>query len=174
MQEFRFIRRYCGGDAAGCVPWRVSLARARRYMRRRRRSDLVLARRPTTAALAVVLALVLAGAAGVGCIGRESPSLKSNDPTRKIPAIKQAVEQHDDSAVPELIKALSSEDPAIRFYAIQGLERMTGQTLGYRFYDSDHERAQAVRRWKRWYDGGATTEPSPAPPPTSSEASREQ
>src|SRR5437762_634143 len=85
-----------------------------------------------------------------GCFGREAPSLKSNDPSLKIPAIKLAVERHDLAATAYLVKSLDSDDPAIRFYSIQGLQRLTGQTLGYRYYDDELDRREALSRWKTW------------------------
>jgi hypothetical protein len=85
-----------------------------------------------------------------GCFGREPPSLKSHDPALKIPAIKQAVDQHDLAACAVLVKDLDSDDPAIRFYAVEGLRKLTGETFDYRYYDDEIARKPAIARWKEW------------------------
>src|SRR5207253_704347 len=85
-----------------------------------------------------------------GCFGREKPFLKSKDPALKIPAIKQAVSERDFNACSELVKDLDSDDPAVRFYAIQGLQKLTGQTFDYRYYDDEVARKPAIARWKQW------------------------
>ena len=72
------------------------------------------------------------------------------DPDMKIPAIKTAVDCHDLSAAKQLVADLQSEDPAIRFYAISGLRRLTGQDFGYRYYDDEATRQPAVVRWQKW------------------------
>jgi hypothetical protein len=36
------------------------------------------------------------------------------------------------------------------------LQKITGQTMGYRYYDPPQERAEAVQRWRQWLkDRGA-------------------
>lgn len=97
-----------------------------------------------THATAVVLLLL------GGCFGREKPSLRSKDPSLKIPAIKMAVSAHDLDACAELIKDLDSDDPAVRFYAIEGLQRLTGESFGYRYYDDEIARKPAIAKWKQW------------------------
>lgn len=74
-------------------------------------------------------------------------------PDDKIPAIKQAARQRDKSAIPQLVKDLDNDDPAIRFYAIDALHTLTGQTYGYRYFDDDEVRKPAVERWKRHLAG---------------------
>ena len=87
----------------------------------------------------------------VGCSARTGPKgFASDDSAEKIPAIKRAGEQRDTRAVPLIIKELANDDPAVRFYAIEALERITGQTLGYHYYDSEESRAAAVGRWEKW------------------------
>lgn len=72
------------------------------------------------------------------------------DPSVKIPAIKQAVRHHDLDAVTQLVKDLENDDPAVRFYAIEALHRLTSQRFGYDYYASEPERAPAVQRWQEW------------------------
>jgi hypothetical protein len=93
-------------------------------------------------------------AAGVGASGCTAPSgprtVGDPDPGVKIPAIKTAVDRHDLSAARQLVADLQNDDPAVRFYAISGLYRLTGQNFGYVYYDDEATRLPAVRRWQKW------------------------
>jgi len=77
-------------------------------------------------------------------------SVKSDDPTLAIPAIKQDVQKHDTNDIPRMVKDLNDDDPAIRFYAIEGLFRLTGDTFGYYYYNDENQRRPALNRWKLW------------------------
>lgn len=88
-----------------------------------------------------------------GCAQPKGRGLADDDASFKIPAIKDAVEQQDDDAIPELVAALNDDDPAVRFYAIEGLRRLTGQTFDYHFYDDDPDRQAAIERWQAWLAG---------------------
>jgi len=85
-----------------------------------------------------------------GCFSPDKPSISSDDPSLKIPAIRESAKSHDTQAVRQLVKDLDSDDPAVRFYAIEGLKEITGNTLGYRYYDDEIERKPALDRWKKW------------------------
>lgn len=85
-----------------------------------------------------------------GCFAHDSPSLTSPDPSLKIPAIKLAVQDHDVQAEAQLVKDLDSDDSAVRFYAIDGLRKLTAQDFGYRYYDDAIHRLPAIRRWQAW------------------------
>jgi hypothetical protein len=85
-----------------------------------------------------------------GCDGHGPRTVENPDLEAKVPAIEYAARTHDRSAIPELVKDLESDDPAVRFYAIQGLCSMSGETFGYRYYDSDDDRRPAVVKWKQW------------------------
>jgi len=87
---------------------------------------------------------------GCGGAGPHAKSLTDSDPASKIPAIKQKVRQKDLESVGQLVKDLESDDPAVRFYAIEGLRRLTGETYEYRYYESEDQRKLAVEKWKRW------------------------
>src|SRR4051812_15238590 len=76
------------------------------------------------AVVAVACALglgVLAGSGLTGCGPPPEKKLNNPDPSGKIPAMKQAARTHDRRAVPSLVKDLESDDPAVRFYAIEAL-----------------------------------------------------
>ena len=78
--------------------------------------------------------------------------MNSPDPGERIHAIVTAGEQGRQEAVPLLVDRLEDEDTAVRFFAIQSLEKITGQTKGYRYYDPPGLRARAVRRWRSWVE----------------------
>jgi HEAT repeat protein len=103
-----------------------------------------------TASAVLWAGLIAAVLISPGCFSPEPPSLTSNDPDRLIPAMKQAADTGDRSAIPYLVKQLDSDDPAVRLYAIDSLKRLTGETRGYRYYDDTVERRPAVARWQQW------------------------
>jgi len=74
-------------------------------------------------------------------------SFDAPDPASKIYAIENAVRAGDRSATAYIVEQLESDDPAVRLVAISALQRLTGETHGYRSYASDDERRDAVARW---------------------------
>src|SRR2546421_5345086 len=76
-----------------------------------------------------------------------SRTVTSRELSVKIPAIKRAVQEKDMTATVQLVRDLDSDDPAERLYAIQGLQRLTGQDFGYRYYDDKESRRPAVSKW---------------------------
>ena len=110
------------------------------------------------AVCAVVLTATLAG-----CTAPRGPLVVTDpDPSVKIPAIKKAVRKRDRAAVRQLVAELDSDDPAVRFYAISGLERMTGERFGYDYYSDETGRTPAVTRWREWLDGTPVQEANSA------------
>src|SRR5262249_9004506 len=107
-----------------------------------------------------------------GCFSRDPINIKSDDPGAKIPAIKQAGEAKDREAVAELVKGLDSDDPAVRFYAMEALGRITGQKFGYEYYFDEDQRKPSLQRWQRWLTeqngGSGATAATTAPTTTSS------
>jgi HEAT repeat protein len=95
-----------------------------------------------------IIALALVSISG--CFSPDPKSLQSNSAPSAVPAIKDAATQGDRSAYPRLVEDLDDPDPAIRFAAIQALERMTGETFGYRYYDDESTRRPAVQQWQQW------------------------
>ena len=86
-----------------------------------------------------------------GCTAPRGPLVVTDpDPSVKIPAMKKAARTRDRAAVRQLVAELDSDDPAVRFYAIHGLERMTGERLGYDYYADEARRQPAVLRWREW------------------------
>jgi hypothetical protein len=93
----------------------------------------------------VGLALALAA----GC-GHGPRAVTDEDPADKIPAIEQAVGQHNHRVLPQLVKDLQNDDPAVRMYAIEGLRRLTNLDFGYRYYEDAEQRQAALQRWQKW------------------------
>ncbi len=88
--------------------------------------------------------------------------MNSPDPGQRIHAIVEAGEQGRQEAVPLLVDRLEDEDIAVRFFAIQSLEKITGETKGYRYYDPPGLQARAVRRWRSWVEARAVVATSQA------------
>ncbi|HAU38559.1 MAG TPA: hypothetical protein DCX07_12690 [Phycisphaerales bacterium] len=118
--------------------------------------------RPLMLAMPAVFAACLTG----GC---EMPNrslasrLQAEDPAVRIQAIHEAGATRNEKALPYLVDRLTDSEQDVRFYAILALERMTGQTLGYRYFAPAEERAEAAKRWRKWVQdrrGGATTRPA--------------
>jgi hypothetical protein len=74
--------------------------------------------------------------------------LVSGTPAEQARAAVRLAGRQDVESVPDLIRLLDDQDPAVRMYAIMALQDLTGQTYGYKFYASEQERAAAVQRWR--------------------------
>ena len=97
-------------------------------------------------ALPMLLA-ALVTTSGCGPSATEGGFESANSAARMY-AIEESVRAGDRSAVHDLIESLDSDDPAVRFLAISSLERLTGETYGYRHYDSVIDRRDAINRQK--------------------------
>jgi len=71
----------------------------------------------------------------------------SGNPAARLYAIEDAVRRGDQAAVPQIVTSLDSDDPAERMLAIEALQRLTGETLGYRYDAARPDREAAVHRW---------------------------
>jgi len=94
--------------------------------------------------------MFLAATLGGGCFSPDPKSIGSDSASSAIPAIKTAADQDDRKDIPRLVQDLDDSDSAIRFAAISALKRMTGQDLGFRYYDDEWDRRSAVQRWQQW------------------------
>jgi len=113
--------------------------------------------------IARLSALFCAPAVVAACSGPRA-SFNSPDPLERTLALAQTARATSltDREIQELIASLDSVDPAERMLAIRTLERETGQTLGYRHYDPERIREEAVRRWVDWWStrGGSVADSS--------------
>lgn len=76
----------------------------------------------------------------------------SNDPQERTLAVAKAAREDDRRSVPQLIQVLQSTDPAERMLAIDTLEQMTGQTLGFEYWAPASARRKAIDRWQAWWE----------------------
>lgn len=117
--------------------------------------DVALPRVRSVSSAAALTLLAAAAVAPFGCTaGKPKPDFDSPDPYARALAIEEAAIRRDRAAIPDLIEALESDDPAVRFAAIGALERITGQTHGYRSYDPEWERQAAIERWVAAFGSG--------------------
>ena len=78
----------------------------------------------------------------------------SDDPASKLYAIRRAGAQRDAQSIEPLVVELGSDDPAVRMLAIDALERITGERLGYNPYAPQRERRQMAQRWAEAVSAG--------------------
>lgn len=93
--------------------------------------------------LAICTALMSCGPAAT------SGGFDSPNPAAKMYAIESAARQGDRSAVRRIVEQLDSDDPAVRSLAIAALQRLTGETFGYRDFDPPDQRRLAIQRWRQ-------------------------
>lgn len=99
-----------------------------------------------------IFALSLTSTLGA-CVGGPKASFDSPDPLERTLALAETSRKTNlsDTQYQQLIESLDSVDPAERLLAIRTLEKETGETFGYRYYDPEYRRAPAVDRWVEWW-----------------------
>lgn len=75
-------------------------------------------------------------------------------PAARIDAAEKAARENNRSAIPQLVELLASDDAAVRFAAIGALQRMTGETYGYRAQDTAANRRKSIDEWVRMVESG--------------------
>lgn len=100
--------------------------------------------------LPAVMTLILAGCGNLFDRKMGLSDLDNPNPTVRIMAIKWAGDNKISQAVPKLVDFLQDEDKSVRFYAIEGLRRITGTDNGYDYKTAPHIRAAAVKRWREY------------------------
>ena len=85
------------------------------------------------------------------------PSFDSPEPAARNAAIVRAASNRDKRATPELIRLLSSDDPATRLLSIAALERINATTHGYNYTDSEQQRNDSIKRWLEHYPPNASS-----------------
>jgi len=74
--------------------------------------------------------------------------LTSSNPLDKVLGAVWLAEAGDAQAVHSLVALLEDHDRTVRMYAILALERLCGQTYGYKYYEPEAQRAAAAARWR--------------------------
>ncbi|MCA9279200.1 MAG: HEAT repeat domain-containing protein [Phycisphaeraceae bacterium] len=88
----------------------------------------------------------------VGCAKPSTVGLDSPVPSARIKATAVAAEEGDETAIPDLIRMLDSDDPLVRMMSQHALDRLTGETFGYSYADPESKRNEAIQRWASWYE----------------------
>ncbi len=99
-----------------------------------------------------LIVLMLAGCNGPLDRKMGLADLEHPNPAVRIMAIKWAGDNKISPAVPKLVDFLQDEDKSVRFYAIEGLRRITGTDHGYDYKAAVHHRAAAVKRWREFLE----------------------
>ena len=88
-----------------------------------------------------------------GCTAPRGPfAISDADPANKIPAIRHASKNTNPADRAQLVADLNSDDPAVRLFSIEALEKITGERLGYQYYFDEEQRAPSIARWKAWLE----------------------
>lgn len=77
--------------------------------------------------------------------------MEDPNPEIRFYAANSLVKLEYKEAIPILIEALSGTEETHRAIAFRTLSDATGQTFGYRFYDSQEKREASARLWNAWW-----------------------
>jgi hypothetical protein len=81
---------------------------------------------------------------------RPAPNIADPDPQVKIAGIRQAAARGDRSVLPQLVDELDSDDPAVRLFAIEALQKFARERFGYEYYLDEERRKPSLARWRKW------------------------
>ena len=76
-------------------------------------------------------------------------------PAARSKAIQTAAIAMDFSAISRIVEQLDSDDPVIRMLAIASLQRLTGETYGYKHYHPAYVRHEAIAKWVKAVQSGS-------------------
>jgi hypothetical protein len=107
----------------------------------------------------ILMAVLCAGGCDLAAPGSPlSERLQAEDPAERIEAIQEAVRRDRQEAVGLIVERLGDSDRDVRFFAIIGLEKLTGRTMGYEHWAPAADRAEAIERWRAWLEAGRPDE----------------
>ena len=111
--------------------------------------------RPIRLGLAPAAAICIAGCASTcdPATGDLRTDLRHRDPRVRIESAVKAAGEGRVDLVPELVGNLEDRDESVRFVSGIALKRLTGRDFGFLSFASPADRADAVRRWRRWIEG---------------------
>src|SRR5947208_1581260 len=88
---------------------------------------------------------------GLSCTAPQpAPNIADPEASIKIAGIRRAADRKDRSALPALVAELNNDDPAVRLFAIEALERFAGERFGYEYYLDEEGRKPFIARWQEW------------------------
>ncbi len=106
-----------------------------------------------------------------GCSARVSTrDIHSYDPRRRALAIRHIAERNDRREIPRLVDRLEDEDQAVRLFAIQALERMTGIQSDYKYFLPPSAQQASIAKWRADTTPPQHMQASAAPPATAQTA----
>lgn len=107
-----------------------------------------------TAWTALVLALP-------GCGPGLKPDFEAGFARQREMAIVEEVRKGSAADLKSIVRMLDASEPSTRMIAIDGLERLTGTTLGFDPFGTPMEREQAIQRWQDRLKGAVTSGGTP-------------
>ena len=75
---------------------------------------------------------------------------QNEDPNVRIAVIRRSGQDKLESAIPYLVDRLTDSEAEVRMFAIMALQKITGLTHDYRYYQGASLRQDAVGRWRKW------------------------
>ena len=85
-----------------------------------------------------------------GCSADLPASFDAPDAGSRIRAVVAGSVSPGEADLRGMVRALGSDDPALRTLAIAALERTTGERFGYDPWAASADRRAAVGRWRQW------------------------
>ena len=94
--------------------------------------------------------LLTSGGCGRPVNQAEISDMNSEHPAFRAVALHKTVEQGNTDHLAQQVELLADEDPAVRFYAIMSLKKLTGTDNGYNYSYDASRRREAIERWQQW------------------------
>ena len=100
----------------------------------------------------VLSTILVGGLAMAGCNASLPADFEAPDAGSRIRAVVATARQPTHEDLTQMVRALGSDDPALRSMSIAALERTAQDRFGYDAWAPEAERRAAIDRWKRWLD----------------------
>ena len=96
----------------------------------------------------LVMGLIAGGL--MGCRASLPADFEAPDAGSRIRAVVASAENPTEADLRGMVRALGSDDPALRTLAVAALERTAGERFGYDPWAPEAERREAIGRWRQW------------------------